>query len=253
MAYSLTQSMRLTRANSQYATAADSASLDITGDITIEFWVKIKSQVASGTGWFMVMKSTAGANNRSYELTYEYFGANPILQVRIFNEGTPTNFWTGFITHTLTVDTWTHVAVSVDVSAAAASKAEWLLDGVSQGAGTGTDTGSGSTAIFNGARALRIGQSDPVNAGFSPDAQFSLVRLWSDIRTSTEIANNMCNVFGTSEANMAAEWSLDNVYTDASGNSNTLTGVNTPTFVSDVPSVCGSAPTPSRGGILLAW
>ena len=232
--------MRLTQSSSEYATAADSTSLSITGDITIECWIKIKSQVSSGTGWFLVMKSTAGGSNRSYELTYEYFGANPILQMRIFGAGTPTNFWTGFLTYTLTVDTWTHIAVSVDVSAAAASKAEWVIDGVSQGAGTGTDTGTGATSIHDNATALRIGQSDPVNAGFYPDAQFSLVRIWDVLRTATQLNDNKCNVFGTTTTNMVAEWSLDNVYTDASGNGNTLSGVNTPTFVSDVPSTCSA-------------
>lgn len=237
MAYGLTNSMRLTRANSEYATAADSASVSVTGDITIEFWIKIKSQVASGTGWFLVMKSTAGSSNRSYELTYEYYGANPILQMRIFAAGTPSNFWTGFITKTLTIDQWYHIAVSVDVSAAAASKAEWVIDGVSEGVGTGANTGSGSTSIHDNATAFRIGQSDPVNAGFYPDAQFSLVRLWSTLRTATQINANKCEVLG-STANLSGEWTLDNNYNDNSGNSNTLSGINTPTFEVDVPSTC---------------
>lgn len=237
MAYGLTDSMRLTRSSSQYATIADNTSLSITGDITLEVWIKIKSQVSSGTGWFLIMKSTAGASNRSYELTYEYFGANPILQMRIFDAGTPTNFWTGYITQTLTVDTWTHVAVSIDVSAAAASKAQWYLDGVSQGSGTGANTGTGSTSIHDNATAFRIGQSDPVTAGFYPDAQFSLVRVWNVIRTGTEISDNICNVLG-STTNLQAEWTLDNTYNDNSGNSNTLSGVNTPTFVTDLPSTC---------------
>lgn len=239
MAYGLTDSMRLTRASSEYATAADSTSVSVTGDITIELWMKIKSQVSSGTGWFIVMKSTAGGSNRSYELTYEYYGANPILQMRIFSAGTPSNFWTGYLTKTLTIDQWYHIAVTVDVSAAAASKANWVIDGTSEGAGTGADTGSGSTSIHDNTTAFRIGQSDPVNAGFYPDAQISLVRLWDTIRSTSDISTNMCNVLG-STTNLKGEWTLDNVYTDNSGNSNTLTGVNTPTFVTDLPSTCSA-------------
>lgn len=236
MAYGLTQSMRLTRASSQYATAADSTSLSITGDITIEFWIKIKSQIATNGNWELVAKSTAGANNRSYEVDYSDTAGAKTIRLLIFPASTLTNFYFNTISKTLTVDTWEHIAVTVDVSAT--DKCIWYFDGVSAGIGTNNVVGSGATSIFNGTQALRIGQADPIVAGLYPDAQFSLVRIWSDIRTGAEIADNICNVFGTAEAGMAAEWTLDNVYTDNSGNGNTLSGVNTPTFVTDVPSTC---------------
>jgi len=237
MAYGLTQSMRLTMASSEYATIADNASLSITGDLTIEAWIKIKSTPANNTNMSLFIKSTVGASNRSYEFWYTNESGVLKLRFYFFSAGTPTNYYGNVITYTLPVDTWVHVALICDVSAAAASKVEWVIDGVSQGNGTGTDAGSGATSIYNGTAAFRIGQADPVIAGWYPDAQFSLVRVWSTLRSVSDIAANKCNVLG-STTNLQAEWTLDNTYNDNSGNSNTLTGVNTPTFVTDVPATC---------------
>lgn len=238
MAYGLTQSMRLTRASSQYATIADNASLSITGDITIEFWIKLKSQIATNGNWELICKSTAGATNRGYELDYNDVAGTKQLRFLIFPTGGVTNFYYNTINKALTVDTWEHIAMVCDVSVT--NKVEWFYNGVSAGNGTNNVVGSGATSIFDSTAAFRIGQSDPVTAGLYADAQFSLVRVWNDLRTSGEISANLCNVFGTAEAGMAAEWTLDNVYTDNSGNGNTLSGVNTPTFITDTPSTCGA-------------
>jgi len=240
MAYGLTQSMRLTAASSQYAYAADSASTSTTGDITIEFWIKLKSQIPTNGNWELVCKSTAGASNRGYELDYLDTAGTKALRFLIFPTGGTANCGYGTITKTLTVDTWEHIAMVCDVSAT--NKVEWFFDGVSAGNGTNNVVGSGATSIFDSTAGLRIGQSDPATVGLYPNAQFSLVRLWNDLRTSGEISANICNVFGAAEAGMAGEWTLQNNttgFTDNSGNSNTLTGANTPTFVSDVPSTCG--------------
>lgn len=237
MAYGLTQSMRLTKASSEYATIADNTSLSIPGDdLTIEFWVKMKETLSSAGRW-MVVKSTGNTTNREYEIVYQNFGTAQ-LGFYFFTGGVPTNFFESICNYTLTEDTWFHVAITVDVSAAASSKANWYINGVLQSS-TGTNYGTGATVIYDGTSALRIGQSDPVTAGYYPDAQFSLIRIWDVIRTGTEISTNMCNVLGAT-TNLQAEWTLDNTYADNSGNGNTLTGINTPTFIADVPSTCGT-------------
>lgn len=240
MAYGLTQSMRLTKASSQYASIADNASLSFSGSdtITIEFWVKMKETLSSAGRW-MVVKSTGNTTNREYEVVYQNFGTAQ-LGFYIFTSGTPTNFFESICNYTLTADTWFHVAVTCDVpSGTASTKSKWYINGVLQSS-TGTNYGTGCTAMFNGTSACRIGQSDPVTAGYYPDAQFSLVRIWKVVRTGTEIADNMCNVLGATTS-LQAEWTLNNSYNDNSGNGNTLSGVNTPTFVTDTPSTCGSA------------
>lgn len=239
MAYGLTKSMRLTKASSQYASIADNASLSFSGTdtITIEFWVKMKETLTNPNGRWMINKSSGNTTNREYETSYENFGTKQLV-FRIFTGGTPTNFFTSILNYDLTIDTWFHVAVTCNVpSTTLSTKANWYIDGVSQTV-SNSNNGTGCTAIFNGVSACRIGQSDPVTAGYYPDAQFSLVRIWKTVRTGTEISDNMCNVLGPT-TNLSAEWTLDNVYTDNSGNGNTLSGVNTPTFVTDTPSTCG--------------
>lgn len=237
MAYGITQSMRLTRASSEYANVADNASLSVTGDLTIEFWIKIKSQIATNGNWELVCKSTAGASNRSYEVDYLDTLGSKTLRLLIFPASTLTNFYFNTISKTLTVDTWEHIAVTVDVSAT--NKCTWYFDGVSAGNGSNNVIGSGATSIYDGNQPFAIGQSSPPTAGLYPDAQFSLVRLWAEARTGANITDNICNVLGAT-TNLRGEWTLDNTYADNSGNGNTLSGVNTPTFVSDVPSVCGA-------------
>jgi hypothetical protein len=232
--------MQLDNASSEYATIADNASVSVTGDITIEFWIKMTETLSSGQFRALVLKSSLGASNRSYETLYGNVGGTPRLFFYIFPANNVTNFFEGYINKTLTSGTWFHVAVTCDVSAAAASKLQWYFDGVSAGSGTGTNTGTGATSIYDSTAAFRIGQADPVTANYYPDAQFSLVRLWSTIRSGTDITDNICEVLG-STADLRGEWTLDNTYNDNSGNSNTLSGVNTPTFVSDVPSTCGVA------------
>ena len=237
MAYGLTQSMRLTKASSQYASIADNASLSFSGSdsITIEFWVKMKETLSSAGRW-MVSKSSGNISNREYEVVYQNFGTAQ-LAFYIFTSGTTTNYFESKCNYTLTADTWYHVALTCNVpSTTLSTKAKWYINGVLQSA-TNTNTGTGCTSIYNGTSACRVGQSDPVTAGYYPDAEFSLVRIWKTERSGTDIANNMCNVLGAT-TNLQAEWTLDNVYTDNSGNGNTLSGVNTPTFVTDTPSTC---------------
>ena len=238
MAYGLTKSMRLTAASSQYAGAADSASLSVTGNLTIEFWIKMKETLGSGAARCLVVKSTLGATQRSYEVLYQNVGGTPRLYFYIFTGGTPTNYYENYINKTLTADTWYHVAMICTTANAAATKVEWVFDGTSAGNGTGTNTGTGCTAIFDSTKACRIGQADPTTPGYYPDAQFSLVRIWAEARTATQINTNKCSLLGAT-TNLSAEWTLDDVYTDNSGNSNTLTGSGTPTFVTDTPSTCG--------------
>lgn len=239
MAYGLTKSVLLAKASSQYLTAADSTSLSVTGDLTIEGWFKITSLPSSGTATPMVFKGDYNIHNQ-YQLMYLNEGGTPKIFVRIFASDGNTNFCSSKFTYTLTTGTWFHVAVVVTVANAIATKFELFINGVSQGNGTTAITGT-VTSIYDGTQALRIGQSDPVVGvtDYYLDAGVSLVRIWAEARSGANISANMCNVLG-STTNLKAEWTLDNVLTDNSGNSNTLTNVNTATFPTDTPSTCAS-------------
>lgn len=237
MGFGLSKSALLAKSSSQYLTAADSVSLSVTGNLTIEGWFKITTLPGSGVGVPLVFKGDYNTDN-SYQLMYLNDGGTPKIHMRIFATAGNANFCDSKFTYTLTTGTWYHVAVVTTVANPIATKFELFINGVSQGNGTTSITGS-VTGIYNNAKALRIGQSDPVVGvtDYYLDGAVSLVRIWRTARTQSEIASNMCNIIG-SWSGLSAEWTLDNVLTDNSGYSNTLTNINTVTFPSDVPSTC---------------
>ena len=61
-----THSIDLERDLSQYLTAADSASLSITGDITIECWAKAESAAPNNDTMTLVSKLATVSNNHSF-------------------------------------------------------------------------------------------------------------------------------------------------------------------------------------------
>lgn len=244
MAYGLTQSLDLERSSNQQASAADSASLSITGDITIEGWVNPESLPSSGTVWGLFTKDDLNTQ-RSYGVDmYNNAGSQ---KIRMFmSQNTGGTIWTEItFTYALSTATWTHVAIVTTIANATATRCELFINGVSQGNGTGATAGGGAGSISNSTASFVVGNYNAAYGNYF-DGKVSLVRVWNTTRTGTQISDNMCNVFGTSTSGMAAEWSLNNVYTDASGNSNTLSAAGSPVFASDVPSTCGGAVDTSK-------
>lgn len=245
MAYGLTKSALLAKSSSQYLTAADTASISVTGDMTIELWLKVTSLPGSGVGTPIVFKGDYNTNN-SYQLMYLNDSGTPKIHGRIFASSGNSNFADSKFTYTLTTGTWIHVAMVIKPANSTATKFELFINGVSQGNGTATLTGT-VAAIYDSNNTLGIGSSvAPVGVtDYYLDSGVSLVRIWDVARTGTQIADNMCSVLG-STTNLKAEWTLDNSLTDNSGNSNTLTNVNTVTFPTDTPSTCATSSGPAN-------
>src|SRR5712671_8150079 len=61
-----TYAATLVRSSSQYFSAADSPSLSITGDMTIEAWVKLASLPSSGAGAYFIISKDDAPNTRSF-------------------------------------------------------------------------------------------------------------------------------------------------------------------------------------------
>lgn len=229
MAYGLTKSLDLESGSSQYGAKSDTASLSQAGDMSIESWLNVES-IPALMGIFC--KGTAGSSNLAYNLSIT---AGGLLQFLASSDGTSSNrdqietdaavFSAG------NFGTWVHVAVTYDLSA---RDAVFYVNG-SEVAST-PDTAGTMASVFDSAADLNVGARAAANFY---DGKISLVRYWSDIRTQSEIDNNKCNVFGTAEAGMIGEWSLNDVYTNYSGGESlTLTPSGTPAFVEDVPSTC---------------
>lgn len=234
MAYGLTKSLDLEASSSQYASISDASQtgLDITGDITIEAWINPET-LPSVYGSNMIIVSKDASASRGYFLNWNS-SADKLRFV--YRDGSSNISAFECDTAISSTATWIHIAVAVDVSVPSAT---FYLDG---SATTTTDLNTNATSINNSTEEFAVGYYPDMSSN-EFDGKISLVRVWSDIRTSGEISSNMCNVFGTSTANLEGEWTFDDVYTDGSGNGNTLSATNSPVFATDVPSTCSVTPT----------
>lgn len=251
MAYGLTQSIDLELSSTQYLSVADTAVLDVSTNWTIEMWIKPESNISGGKSFPFLSKDDGGGGKRSYSFSQYDAGAGVTkFQAFTSRDGGNVNYAAHEITYTPSIGTWTHVAVTFDGAAAAASRHKFIINGADQGSGTNVSAGTGATSANNSTARVCIGAFDDttflIPNGYLYDGKMNLVRLWNTTRTPTEIANNMCNVFGTATTGLVAEWSLNGVATDASGNGLTLTLNGSPSYVSDVPGSC----VVRSGGIL---
>lgn len=216
-----TQSIDFEQASNQYAEAADSASLSVASDLTVEAWIKIES--IAGSAFYIVSKWLSTGNQRSY-----IFRVQPTTLDFLVSADGATND-NKSVSWTPSLGVWYHVAVSWT---AATSVSKFYVDGVQQGADqTGT-----RTAIFDSTDKLYVGAFE---AGATIDGRVGLERVWAEARTGTQINDNKCAILG-STTNLKAEWTFDNVLTDNSGNSNTLTAIASPVFSADVTAACAT-------------
>lgn len=237
MPYGLTKSPLIVAATpSLLHTATSIAVLDITGDVTVEAWVKFTSMPADRAN--IVSKPNAAKSGYSnYSLEVLKTGANYDLRLVVSVAATPfqaviKTSWNPNLSQ------WYHVAAT-RISATGAC--EIVIDGVSAATAT-TTTG----ATDSSTSPLTIGNFAPDTTNLPLDGRVSLVRVWNVQRSAATINTNKCNVYGTATTNMQGEWSLDNVLTDASGNGSTLTNVGSVLFATDTPSTCAAAPAISR-------
>ncbi|MBU2249783.1 MAG: right-handed parallel beta-helix repeat-containing protein [Gammaproteobacteria bacterium] len=217
-----THSLDLELSSAQYAYINDTASLSITGDMTIECWVKVES-APSGANATILSKYAYTGNQRSWYLSYLNGGGT--IRFSVDDAGDNPSY--ADIVYTLTPGTWYHLAVAYDASA---GSAVLYVNGSSVGTFTGLDI-----SIFNSTAKFCIGSISEGESFF--DGLIDEVRVWNDIRTAQEILNNYNKEILGSEANLQGYWQLDNDYLDKTANANNLTAVNAPVFSVDVPFV----------------
>ena len=188
-----------------YLSAADSASLSITGDMTFEGWYNFESLPADGEQYVFLAKSNSGTSQRSYLFSLINVSGTYRLLASISDDGTNQNQvrtnWTP------STGTWYHVAITVDVSNAVATQFEFFIDGSSLGNGSVISDDS-ATAIYNSTAILTIGATNEGAAALF-DGKSDEVRLWDDIRTGTEITNNKSIELVGNEANLVAYWPFE--------------------------------------------
>lgn len=199
-------------ASSQWLSASDSASLSITANMTIEYWVKFTTTPTSGNTVVPMAKDN-GSDTRSWSNFLTNNVGTLELHMAIFDSGVGDDDF--FITPTINTGTWYHVAITVTPGNASATTFEFFFDGSSQGNGTQTTAG-------NAAEIDDLGQDVTIGArsigDLNADAQFDDVRIWNDIRTSGEISDNKDNELVGTESGLVAYWPFEIGLGAAGGN-----------------------------------
>lgn len=153
------------------STASNISALNITGNITIETWIKISSNTSD---WSRII-GRGDATNRTYGL---WIG-NPTFQNRIlwqiYGTGTLPNLQSST---TLSLNTWYHIAVTRSTG----GDAKMYINGVLDCSSTG-NTGTPHSTTFP----TKIGYGD---AHVYFPGTIDEVRIWNVVRSATEINDN---------------------------------------------------------------
>lgn len=245
MAYGLTKSAHLVDSSNQYFSVAGGSALAIGNNMTIEGWFYFPTVNSSLPTGFLVGKwADAVVANCSFYWLISTASSATILQFHCASGSSESD--SPQVSWSPSANTWYHLAITF-----ASGTVKFYVNGVQQGTDQTCNKSSFNT---NSGTNTNIGTDRSSTAG-NIDCNVSLVRIWSEARSAANLLANMCNVFGTATTNMAAEWSLDNVLTDASGNGLTLTNNNTATFETNTPSTCavvGPANLKTRDGLASA-
>lgn len=206
--------------------AFGSTALAITGDVTLEAWVKPMSAPPLVYEEPIVGKYSRTSGKRGYLLAYADLAGTYSLELALSVDGDTIS--TLAVPHTLALTTWQHVAVSYTAST---GTAQFYVDG--QGIGTAT---GGPAQINNTTVTVTLGQFNDTNDTIAYwDGLLDEVRIWSVPRTGAQIdALRLADAAGN-EIGLAGLWHLNGTYGDATGGGATLTPMNGALFSTDVP------------------
>lgn len=143
------------------------------GAISISGWVKLNSEIASGT-WHLLSQESA-TNNVGNAIIYEYNGGTRRINATRAKRGIADNTVTSNVN--LGTSTWHHLVYTFD-----GSTVTIYLDGTSVGTVASSGNGfSGSSTEFSIGRLWN-------NTNY-PNAMFDEVGIWSRAITSTEVTS----------------------------------------------------------------
>lgn len=217
-------------ASSQGAFIADGAQtgLDLTGDFTISYWANFQGSQTTGTK-YIVSKHKNENGERGYAIFYNLDASPDRLTVQVYEDDSTisTTYWG--IDIAVLRDGWVHYMITCDISNGLSTKFKLFINGIDQG--NGTTSGGNIASINNNAQPFVLGALTSAGAS-ALDVNLDSVKVYSSVQTVAS-----CFEFSTSqtvESDLVGFWKFDNNYADETTNANTLTGINTPTFVTDV-------------------
>ncbi len=224
--------------NGNYVRVEDSASLDITNQITLEAWIY---KTWNGEDWNIIFsKPWDGDWNpwHVYRMGLTYVGNVP-------KYATCTFALTGGIagingTSVIPDNTWIHIACTYD-----GSMIKLYVNGTLES----SVAASGNINTNN--QPLIIGRN-LLNSWNDWFGSIDDVRVWNIARTEQEIQDNMNRRLIGNEQGLVGYWKFDEMSgttaNDSSGNGNTGTLIGNPTWVNGVP-LC----TPPPSGMVSWW
>lgn len=172
-----THSLDLESNSSHYATAADSASLSITGDLAIELWAKPESLPSAGGEMVLVSKWNENGNLRSYKFSINaisgYFGDGSDGALTISSDTTEAPIDSACSgtsgTNSLTA---TNASFAVD---------QIVLIHQTQGTGAGTWQRNKITSYTAGT----MGLETPLNYSYGTGAQVRVLKQYSSVTVNS--------------------------------------------------------------------
>ena len=174
--------------STKYLSLADDFNIGGNSDMSIEFWIKLQTEIASGFYTIFMHESTSGAD-RYLDCVYEY------------NAGTRRlNITAGQYTITLGTTSWYHLAITRSI----AGNTILYVDGVAQITAATSASGMGAAA----ARFTAGAHPNPTNYS---SAIIDDLRIWNDVRTSTEINDNKSIELAGNEAGLIAYYPFESL------------------------------------------
>ncbi|MBL4710509.1 MAG: T9SS type A sorting domain-containing protein, partial [Flavobacteriales bacterium] len=203
-----------------YVALGNPAQLQITGDMTIEMWVKPDNFSARRNPY-------AKAYGGEGTITQEVSGT---LSYYYGTAGSNTTPYQGFGSSTpLTLNEWNHIAIVRDLTN---MRLYWYINGVLT-----SQTNANYATATSGGNSVFIGSGYVSNY----DGQIDELRVWNTVRTQAEIRSKMCSKLSGLETGLAAYYRFDtgsgSTLVDVS--SNGLDGLltNSPNWVTSSASI----------------
>lgn len=231
-----------------YIADGDQTGLDLNSDFTLEAWIYLDQLPSTAGDTFLVInKDAVAAGERSYVMQIN--SSDDRLEVGFFNSNGFTRYEMDDAFDSGDVGKWVHVACSVDIGNNTFS---FYKNGSSESSSqvqqvTATDSIINSSARFCiGARDKTGGQT---GVDLYLDGKLDDVRIWSDIRTGTEIADYMNRELAGNEANLVAyypfETDIESTTTTTSSTSTSSTSTSSSTSSSTSTSTSNTSSSTS--------
>jgi len=188
--------------STQYFTAPNHASLQLATSVTLEAWVKPESLTGNHT---IIGKGRAnGDNSFNYGFRLDSSGK---VQFVYASSGPTFHTWATTAAQA-SVGTWVHIAVTFTFGTG--SGILCYINGTSVG-GSWVQ-GNGNSAVLSNSEVLQLGCIHSVSgANELFDGLIDEVRIWSSIRTGTEITNNKAVELAGDETGLAAYYPFESL------------------------------------------